>query len=109
MEIKANGDQSSDTTCRIGSMSRGGVIRLLDQIKAMPFPNFSSWQILATLGQVKQSSHNSSKHAKSIKASESKACNLQECKGKGLENSNAIGDTDVFPVVRIGGAILHPR
>ena len=40
---------------------------------------------------------------------ESKACNLQECKGKGLENSNAIGDTDVFPVVRIGGAILHPR
>ena len=35
-------------------------------------------------------------------------CNLQECKGKGLENSNAIGDTDVFPVVPIGGAILHP-
>ena len=34
MEIKANGDQSSDTTCRIESMSRGGrVIRLLDQIK----------------------------------------------------------------------------
>ena len=49
MEIKANGDQSSDTTCRIESMSRGGVIRLLDQIKTYPFPNFSSWQILATL------------------------------------------------------------
>ena len=30
-------------------MSRGGVIRLLDQIKTYPFPNFSSWQILATL------------------------------------------------------------
>ena len=27
----------------------GGVIRLLDQIKIYPFPNFSSWQILATL------------------------------------------------------------
>ena len=24
MEIKANGDESSDTTCRIESMSRGG-------------------------------------------------------------------------------------
>src|SRR3954467_12737374 len=109
MGIKANGDQSSDTTCRIISMSRGGgVIRLLDQIKTTPFPNFSSWQILAILGQVKQSSHDSSKHAKSIYVAESKACNLQECKGKGLENSNAIGDKDVFPVVRIGGAILHP-
>ena len=35
-------------------------------------------------------------------------CNLQECKGKGLEDSNAIGDTDVFGVVPIGGAIVHP-
>src|SRR6266516_3574680 len=33
MEIKANGDQGFDTTCRIESRSRGGVIRLLDQIK----------------------------------------------------------------------------
>ena len=33
MEIKENGDQSSDTTCRIETMSRGGVMRLLDQIK----------------------------------------------------------------------------
>ena len=55
MEIKANGDQSSDTTCTIESMSRGGVIRLLDQIKTYPFPNFSLWQILAILAQVKQS------------------------------------------------------
>ena len=46
---------------------------------------------------------------KSIWAAESKACNLQECKGKGLENSNTIGDTDVFVVVLIGGAIVHPR
>ena len=46
---------------------------------------------------------------KSIWAAESKACNLQECKGKGLEDSNAIGDTDVFGVVPIGGAIVHPR
>ena len=87
----------------------GSKVCLLDQIKILPFPNFSSWQILAILGQVKQSSHNSSKHAKSILAAESKACNLQECKGTGLENSNAIGDTDVFVVVPIGGAIVHPR
>ena len=85
------------------------MIRLLDQLKTMPFSNFSLWQILAILAQVKQSSHNSSKHAKSLWAAESKACNLQEYKGKGLEKSNTIGDTDVFPVVRIGGAILHPR
>ena len=41
--------------------------------------------------------------------SESKSCNLQECKGKGLENLNSIGDTDVFVMVPIGGAIVHPR
>ena len=59
------------------------------------------------LGTIQQ--YISSKYAKSVYAAESKACNLQECKGKGLEKSNASGDTDVFPVVRIGGAILHPR
>ena len=32
-----------------------GVIRLLDQIKSYPFANFSLWQILANLAQVKQS------------------------------------------------------
>ena len=85
------------------------MIRLLDQLKTYPFPNFRVWQILAILGQVKQSSHNSSKHAKNIWAAEIKACNLQESKGKGLEDSNAIGDTDVFGVVPIGGAIVHPR
>ena len=90
-------------------MSRGGVIRLLDQLKAIPFPNFRLWQILFIFEQVKQSSCNLSKHAKSIEAAEIKACNLQECKRKGLENSNAIGDTDVFGVVLIGGAIVHPR
>ena len=42
--------------CRIESMSRGGgVIRLHDQLKIYPFPNFSLWQILAILAQVKQS------------------------------------------------------
>ena len=30
-------------------------------------------------------------------------------KRNGLEDSNAIGDTDVFGVVPIGGAIVHPR
>ena len=45
----------------------------------------------------------------SICAAESKACNLQECKEKGLEYSNAIGDMNVFVVVLIGGAIIHPR
>ena len=33
---------------RIKSMSRGGVISLLDQIKIYPFLNFCYWQILAT-------------------------------------------------------------
>ena len=28
---------------------------------------------------------------------------------KGLEDSNAIGDTNVFVVVPIGGDIVHPR
>ena len=45
----------------------------------------------------------------SIWAAESKACNLQECKGMGLECANAIGDTKIFGVVPIGGAIVHPR
>ena len=57
----------------------------------------------------KHSQYNSSKHAKSIRAAGSKACNLQECKGMGLESANAIGDTDVFGVVPIGGAIVHPH
>jgi len=30
-------------------------------------------------------------------------------KGRVLEDSNGIGDTDVFGVVPIGGAIVHPR
>ena len=34
---------------------------------------------------------------------------LQECKGMGLECGNAIGDTKIFCVVPIGGAIVHPR
>ena len=51
----------------------------------------------------------SSKHDKSIGSRKSKACKLQECEGMGLEYANAIGDTDIFGVVPIGGAIIHPR
>ena len=50
----------------------------------------------------------SSKHAKSIWAAESKACNLQESKDMGLECANAIGDSDVFGVVPVGGFIVLP-
>ena len=39
---------------------------------------------------------------------ESEACKLQESKGMGLEYANAIGDTEIFGVVLIGGAIVHP-
>ena len=39
----------SNTTCRIESMSRWGVIRLLDQIKTYHFPNFSCRHVLAIL------------------------------------------------------------
>ena len=50
---------------------------------------------------IKPSQYISSKHDKSIRAAESKACNLQECKGMGLECANAIGDTEIFGVVPI--------
>ena len=92
-------------------MSRGGggVIRLLDQLKTYPFPNFSLRQILAILAQVKQSSHNSSKHAKSIWAAESKACNMQESKWGEFGGSKRNIDTEIFGMVLIGGAIVHPR
>ena len=40
---------------------------------------------------------------------ESKACNLQESKAIGLECANAIRDTEIFGMVLIGGAIVHPR
>ena len=82
MEIKENGDQGSDTTCRIESMSRGGVIRLLDQIRIYHFPNFSLWQILAILAQVKQSSHNSSKHAKEDMQQKVKHATCKNVKGR---------------------------
>ena len=38
-----------------------------------------------------------------------KHATCKNVKGKGLENSNAIGDMDVFVVVPIGGAIVHSR
>ena len=37
-----------------------------------------------------------------------KHATCKKVKGKGLEDSNAIGDMDVFGVVPIGGAIVHP-
>ena len=37
----------------------------------------------------------------SIWAAESKACNLQECKEKGFEDPNEIGDKDVFVMIAI--------
>ena len=49
----------------------------------------------------------SSKHAKSIRAADSKACNLQQSKGMRLECANAIGDTEIFGMVPIGGAIVY--
>ena len=38
-----------------------------------------------------------------------KHATCKNVKGKGLENSNAVGHTDVFVVVPIGGAIIRPR
>ena len=58
---------------------------------------------------LKHSQYISSKHGKSMSSGKSKACKLQESKGMGLECANAIGDTEIFGVVPIGGAIVHPR
>ena len=38
-----------------------------------------------------------------------KHATFKNVKGRVLEDSNAIGDTDVFGVIPIGGAIVHPR
>ena len=38
-----------------------------------------------------------------------KHATCKNVKGRVLEDSNTIGDTDVFVVVLIGGAIVHPR
>ena len=56
---------------------------------------------------MKQSSHNSSKQARVYEQRKVKHATCKNVKGKGLEDSNAIGDTDVFVVVPIGGAIVH--
>ena len=68
------------------------MIRLLDQIKTLPFPNFSSWKILAIVGQVKQSTYTC--NSKSI-AAECKTI-AYEGKGKEFEEANTIGDTEIF-------------
>ena len=67
-------------------MSKGGVIRLLDQIKTYPFPNFSLWQILAILAQVQQSTYTCK--SKSM-AAECKSLHMK-VKGKGLERANTM-------------------
>ena len=38
-----------------------------------------------------------------------KHASCKNVKGRVLEDSNAIGDMDVFGVVPIGGAIVNPR
>ena len=38
-----------------------------------------------------------------------KHATCKNVKGRVLEDSNAIGDTDVFVMVPIGGAIVHPQ
>ena len=38
-----------------------------------------------------------------------KHATCKKVKGRVLEDSNGIGDTDGFGVVPIGGAIVHPR
>ena len=60
------------------------------------------WTSQAIITQYKQA-------CKEYIAADINAFNLQESKGKGLEDSNVVGDTDVFGVVPIGGAIAHPR
>ena len=50
-----------------------------------------------------------SKHDKSIGSGKSKSCNLQECKGMGLECANTMETRRIFGVVPIGGAIVRPR
>ena len=59
----------------------------------------------SNLAQVKQSTYTC--NSKSI-AAECKTI-AYEGKGEKFEKANAIGDTDVFAVVLIGGAIVHPR
>ena len=63
----------------------------------------------SNLEQVKQSQYNSSKHSESIWAAESKACNLQESKWEEFGGSKRNVDTEIFGMVPIGGAIVHPR
>ena len=59
----------------------------------------------SNLAQVKQSTYTC--NSKSV-AAECKTI-AYEGKEEEFEKANAIGDTDVFAVVLIGGAIVHPR
>ena len=83
-------------------MSRGGVIRLLDQIRLNLFPYFNCGQILAILTGLVHPTHASQQVWQwKVKTS--------ICKRVEIGRSNAIGDTKIFPVVPIGGAIVRPR
>ena len=59
----------------------------------------------SNLAQVRQSTYTC--NSKSI-AAESKTI-AYEGKEEEFEKANAIGDTDVFVRVPLGGAIVHPR
>src|SRR3989337_2315423 len=56
MEIKANGDCSSDTTCRIETMSRGGRLDYLPN-KNLAFAQFEVLADFSNIAQVKQSTY----------------------------------------------------
>ena len=77
--------------------------------KTYPFPNFSSWQILATLDKSSNLNTIQASMQRVYEQRKVKHATCKNVKGRVLEDSNAIGDTDVFVVVPIGGAIVHPR
>ena len=104
---QSKGDQSSDTNWKDrGEVSIGGVNRLLAR-KVAVFNFFKlRWRFSTCLNI-----HNTYQASMTRVYGQRKVKHaiLQECKGMGLECANAIWDTDVFVVVPIGGAIVHPR
>ena len=79
------------------------MIRLLDQIKAYPFPNFSCRQVLAILPS--QATPYTCK-SKSF-AAENKDFAYERKGGIGEIKRNE--DTVIFGVILIGSAIVRPR
>ena len=49
------------------------------------------------------------KHSKSIGSGKSKSCKCKNVKVMGIGMSKRNGDTKIFGVVLIGGAIVRPR